>query len=136
MSDPLREQLATLLEWKEAHAGFEHSAWQLLEHIRIAQEDILDFSVNQNYFHKKWPDDYWPKSPAPPDAKAWDKSVAAYRADRDKLKALARNPKIDLLAKIQHGEGQTYLREILLVADHTSHHVGQLISIRRALGAW
>ena len=155
MSDPLREQLATLLDWKEAHAGFdkavdglppelqgaipagfEHSAWQLLEHIRIAQEDILDFCVNQNYSHKKWPDDYWPKNPAPPDASAWEKSVAGYRADRDKMKALARNAKIDLLSKIPHGEGQTYIREILLVADHTSHHVGQLISIRRALGAW
>jgi uncharacterized damage-inducible protein DinB len=155
MSDPLRDQLATLLDWKEAHAGFDksvdalppelqgrvpqgfaHSAWQLLEHMRIAQADILDFSVNAKYVHRKWPDEYWPVQPSPPDGDAWDRSLAAYRADREALKALARNPAIDLFAGIPHGDGQTYLREILLVADHTSHHVGQLIALRRALGSW
>jgi hypothetical protein len=155
MSDPLREQLAHLLEWKEAHAGFdkaveglpfalqgkvpagfEHSAWQQLEHLRIALEDIYDFCVNANYAHKKWPDDYWPKNPAPPDKDAWDRSVTACKADREKMKALALDAKIELTAKIPHGEGQTYLREILLVADHASYHVGQLVQIRKALGAW
>ena len=155
MSDALRDQLARLLDWTEAHAGFdkavtglpfeqqgrvppgfEHSAWQLLEHMRIAQEDILDFSVNANYAHKKWPDDYWPKNPAPPDANAWDRSIAAYRADRARMQALARDPNIDLAAKIPHGDGQTYLREILLIADHGAYHVGQLVSLRRALGHW
>lgn len=155
MSDPLREQLARLLDWKEAHAGFdnavadvpfalqgkvpdgfEHSAWQLLEHLRIAQEDILDFCVNANYVHKKWPDDYWPVDPAPPDDKAWSRSVKAYRADRDQVKALARDPKIDLFARIPHGDKQTYIREILLIADHGSYHVGQLVQLRRALGNW
>jgi hypothetical protein len=155
MSDPLREQLAHLLDWKEAHAGFDkaatgipfelqgrippgfdHSAWQLLEHIRIAQGDILDFCVNAKYVHKKWPDDYWPVDPVPTDANAWERSVAAYRADREQVKALARNPAIDLFAKIPHGERQTYLREILLVADHASYHVGQLVLLRRALDNW
>jgi hypothetical protein len=155
VADPLREQLAHLLEWKESHAGFDkavdgvpfelqgrvpagfqHSAWQLLEHLRIAQEDILDFSVNANYGHKKWPDDYWPRDPAPPDAQAWDRSVAACRADRAKMQALARDPKIDLFGRIPHGDGQTYIREILLVADHASYHVGQIVLVRRALGNW
>lgn len=155
MADPLREQLARLLDWKEAHAGFDkavegipfdlqgrippgfqYSAWQLLEHIRLAQDDIYDFSVNANYKEKKWPDDYWPANPVPPDAKAWDRSVAAYRADREKMKALARDSKVDLFAKIPHGEGQTYIREILLVADHASYHVGQLVLLRKALGNW
>jgi uncharacterized damage-inducible protein DinB len=155
VADPLREQLAHLLEWKEAHAGFdkavdgmpfelqgkvpaslEHSAWQLLEHIRLAQEDILDFTVNANYAHKQWPDDYWPRNPAPPDASAWERSVAACRAGRAKMQALTRDPKIDLFAKIPHGDGQTYIREILLVADHGSYHVGQIVLVRRALGHW
>jgi hypothetical protein len=155
MSDLLREQLAHLLEWKEAHAGFDkavdgmpyelqgtlppgfaHSAWQQLEHLRLAQEDILDFSVNANYAHKNWPDDYWPKQPAPPDAGAWERSVAAYRKDRAAMQQLARDAQIDLFAKIPHGDGQTYIREILLVADHAAYHVGQLVQIRKALGAW
>ena len=155
MADPLREQLARLLEWKEAHAGFdksvagvpfelqgqipagfEHSAWQLLEHLCIAQADIIDFCVNANYAHMKWPDDYWPKDPAPPDAGAWDRSVAACKADRERMQALARDSSIDLFAKIPHGEGQTYIREILLVADHASYHIGQLVLLRRALRNW
>jgi hypothetical protein len=155
MADPLREQLARLLEWKEAHAGFdkavegiplaaqgtvppgfEHSAWQLLEHIRIAQEDILDFTVNPKYEEKRWPDDYWPAEPQPPDAAAWERSVAACRADRARLQEVARDARIDLFAKIPHGSGQTYLREILLTADHAAYHVGQLVQVRKALGAW
>ena len=154
-TDPLREQLAQLLDWKEAHAGFdkavdglpldlqgqvppgfEHSAWQLLEHLRIAQADILDFSVNAGYTHLKWPDAYWPVDPAPPGPQAWAQSVTAYRADRDAFKALARDPAIDLFAKIPHGDGQTYIREILLVVDHGAYHVGQLVSLRRVLGHW
>ncbi len=153
--DPLREQLARFLDWEEAHAsfdkavaalplkaqgavppGFEHSAWQLLEHLRIAQADIYDFCVNPKYRHRKWPDDYWPKVPAPPDGRAWRASVAAYRADRKKLQALARDAAIDLFAGIPHGEGQTYIREILLVVDHASYHIGQIVAVRRALGEW
>lgn len=154
-ADALREQLAMLLDWTEAHAGFdravaamppalqgavppgfEHSAWQILEHLRIAQEDIYDFSVNPRYAAMTWPDDYWPASPQPPDAQAWERSVAAYRADRRKMQALARDPAVDLLARIPHGTGQTCLREILLVADHGAYHVGQLVALRKALGCW
>jgi len=154
-TDPLREQLARLLEWKEAHAGIDraidalpfahqgtvppgcdHSAWQLLEHIRLAQADILDFCRNAAYREKAWPDDYWPADPTPPDRDAWDRSVAAYRADREGMQALARDPAVDLFAAIPHGTGQTCLREILLVVDHASYHAGQLVTLRKALGQW
>jgi hypothetical protein len=153
--EPLREQLATFVDWEEAHAtfdkavvdlplelqgavppGFEHSAWQLLEHLRIAQADIYDFCVNPQYRHMTWPDDYWPKAPAPPDDGAWLASVVAYRADREKLQALVRDPAIDLFAVIPHGDGQTYIREVLLVVDHASYHVGQIVLVRKALGSW
>jgi len=152
----LRDHLVRVLDWEEAHvgfdkavagippakrgaraAGFEHSPWQLLEHIRIAQDDILDFCVNASYRHRmKWPDDYWPTDPAPPRAKAWTDSLAAYARSRERLKQLARDVQ-DLSAKVPTGKkGQTYLRAILLVADHTAYHVGQLVAIRRALGVW
>jgi uncharacterized damage-inducible protein DinB len=155
MSDPLREQLARILDWEEAHvgfdkavdgippdrrgarvAGFEHSPWQLVEHMRIAQEDILDFCVNANYQHDmKWPDDYWPKD-ASPDEAAWKRSLAAFAQSRDALKQLARQVK-DLTAPVPTGKSnQTYLRAILLVADHSAYHVGQLVAVRRALGIW
>jgi hypothetical protein len=151
----LRTQLREFLDWGNAHVtfdravkgippakrgkvprGFAHSSWQLLEHMRIAQEDILDFCRNPRYVHRKWPDDYWPKSPAPPSESAWRRSIASYRRDCRAMQRLAANPRIDLFAKIPHGSGQTYIREILLVADHTAHHLGQLIDVRRALGIW
>jgi uncharacterized damage-inducible protein DinB len=156
-SDPLRAQLVRFLDWEEAHVGFdkavegvpadkrgaraqgfEHSVWQLLEHMRLAQNDILDFCVNPKYVHElKWPDDYWPKDPAPPSAKAWDDSLAAFRADREKFKQLARNEKLDLFKLVPTGKGhQTVLRGILLVADHNTYHLGQLVAVRRALGIW
>jgi hypothetical protein len=155
--DPLRAQLVRLLDWEEAHvgldkaidglsphlrgarpAGFVYSAWQLLEHLRLAQKDLLDFCVNARYLHElKWPDDYWPKDPAPPDADAWSNSIADFKADRESLKKLAMNPDIDLFATVPTGKDrQTYLRGILLVVDHNAYHVGQLIAVRRALGAW
>jgi uncharacterized damage-inducible protein DinB len=154
--DPLRAQLVRILDWEEAHvgfdkavggipdarrgalaAGFEHSPWQLLEHMRIADEDILDFCVNPKYVHNlTWPDDYWPKSPAPRDAKAWDGSIVAFKASLEKLKQLARDTK-DLFATVPTGKDtQTYVRAILLVADHNSYHLGQLVAVRRALGIW
>jgi len=157
MSDEaLRDHLARILDWEEAHVGFdkaiadlpaekrgarapgfEHSVWELVEHMRIAQEDILDFCVNPKYVHTmKWPDDYWPKAPAPPTARAWNASVAAFRKDRRALKRLAANPRLDLSARIPHGDGQTYIREILLALDHNAYHVGELIVLRRLLGAW
>jgi len=155
-SAAIRDHLVRVLDWEEAHVGFdkavdgippdkrgalapgfEYSAWQLLEHLRIAQEDILDFCVNANYEHvMKWPDDYWPKNPAPPDAKAWTNSIAAYTRSREALKQLARDVE-DLTATVPTGKDQqTYLRAILLVADHAAYHVGQLVAVRRALGVW
>jgi DinB superfamily len=113
-----------------------HSPWEILEHLRIAQEDILDFCRSPQYEDKKWPDQYWPPTPAPPDAAAWDASVAAFRRDRSAIAKLASDPKIDLAARIPHGTGQTYLREVLLILDHNAYHVGELVAVRRALGAW
>jgi uncharacterized damage-inducible protein DinB len=150
-----REILDKLLAWEDAHAGFDaavadvpfelqgkqpaglpYSPWQLLEHLRITQHDILDFCINANYEEIPWPGDYWPKAAAPPDASAWNESVARFLQDRKALQALAADPLKDLTAKIPHGSGQTYLRELVLVADHTSYHVGQLILVRRLLGNW
>jgi len=154
--EKLREQLVRLLDWEEAHVGFdkaiggvaidargapargfEHTIWQLAEHTRIAQADILDFCVNPRYVHEMtWPDDYWPPAPAPPSAETWDQSIASFKRDRDALKAVARETR-DLYALVPTGKGdQTYLRAILLAADHASYHVGQIVAVRRALGAW
>ena len=156
-SDPLREQLVRLLEWEEAHvgfdkaldgipdgkrgahaAGFEHSVWELLEHMRLAQKDLLDFAANSRYVHAlKWPEDYWPQNPAPPDQTAWSNSIAAFKNDREKLKQMARDPDLDLFAVVPTGKGQqTYLRAILLVVDHNAYHLGQLVTVRRAPGIW
>jgi uncharacterized damage-inducible protein DinB len=151
----VREQLARLLAWEDAHAGFDaavdrippelrgkrpsklpFSAWEIVEHLRITQKDILDFCRDPNYQERKWPDDYWPASAAPPSAKAWTESIRRFRSDREALQQLAADPTIDLTAKIPHGSGQTYLREIVLVADHAAYHVGQLVLVRRLLGIW
>lgn len=157
MSDTrLRDQLIRMLDWEDAHVGFakavegipagkrgaqpvglDHSAWQLLEHMRIAQEDILDFCRDASYVHsRRWPDDYWPADPAPPDTGAWDRSIAAFTRDRDALKTLARETP-DLYASVPTGnEQQTYLRALLLVMDHNAYHLGQILAVRRALGEW
>ena len=157
MSDQaLRDHLVRALDWQEAHVGFDdavkdlsqekrgqqppgfaHSVWQLVEHMRIAQEDIFEFCANPTYVHTmKWPDDYWPKDAAPPNSAAWDESIAAFKRGREKFKALARDTK-DLYALVPTGKGhQTYLRALLLVIDHNSHHLGQIIAVRRAMGAW
>jgi hypothetical protein len=108
-----------------------------VEHIRIAQTDILDFCVNPKYVHDmKWPDDYWPRAASPGSASAWTKSLAVIRRDRKTMQRLAMNPRIDLFAKIPHGSGQTYMRELLLVGDHAGYHIAQIVDIRRALGNW
>ena len=120
----------------EVPQGLPHSAWMLLEHIRLAQWDILDFSRNPKYVAPTWPDDYWPKNPSPPSATAWDQSVKSFADDLAAMKKLVSNPKTDLFAKIPWGDGQTILREALLMADHNSHHLGQIIDIRRLLGIW
>ncbi len=156
MSDQaLREHLAAVLHWEDAHAGLDrivdgippdrwsaiapglpYTLWQLLEHVRLAQHDILDFCRNPGYTKLRWPEDYWPPASARPTAEEVAGSLAALHEDRDALMAMARNPELDLFARIPHGTGQTYLRELLLVADHTSYHLGQVVAVRRALGIW
>lgn len=153
--DPVRAAIASVLDSEDAHVGFDaavsdlpralqgrlpeglpYSAWQLLEHLRLTQRDILEFCVDASYQERKWPDDYWPDAAEPPSATAWDDSVARFVEDRAALKRLALNPEVDVLAKVPAGSGQTFLREILLVADHSAYHLGQLVVVRRALGAW
>ncbi|HKA07696.1 MAG TPA: DinB family protein [Gemmataceae bacterium] len=151
----LREHLLELIGGKSAHltfddaiadlppalrgkrvAGSPHSAWRLVEHMRIAQWDILEFSRSPRHQSPEFPAGYWPPGDAPPDDKAWDRSVAAFRSDLAAMQALVADPQTDLFARIPHGDGQTILREALLVADHNSYHIGQLVMLRRALGAW
>ncbi|HVA71783.1 MAG TPA: DinB family protein [Candidatus Limnocylindrales bacterium] len=117
-------------------AGAPHTAWQLLEHLRIAQWDILGFSRNPKHVSPHFPEGYWPASETPPSADAWDKSVAAVERDLAEMKKLVSNPKANLFAPIAHGTGQTILREALLVADHNAYHLGQMVLLRRLLGAW
>lgn len=150
----LRQQLVKLIESSEAHAEFgdaveefpeklrgkrpdgcPHSPWQLLEHMRIAQWDILEFTRDPKHHSPDFPDGYWPADPEPPDAKAWDKTVKAFLADRRELCALVRDESLDLFAKIPHGDGQTVLRQALLTADHNAYHLGQLLLLRRTFGA-
>jgi len=151
----LREHLVELLKGGQAHADFEtaikdmpanlrgkipegaeHSPWQLLEHMRLAQWDILEFTRNPDHVSPKWPEGYWPKSPAPPTKDAWDKTAKAFRADQKALIKLVKEEATDLFAKIPHAQGQTVLREVLLTADHTAYHLGALVLLRRMLGAW
>lgn len=117
-------------------AGLPHTAWQLLVHLRIAQWDILEFSRNAKHVSPDWPSGYWPKSEAPPDDAAWEKSVSDFRRDLRAMVALVKDPRTDLCARIAHGDGQTILREALLVADHNAYHLGQIVDLRRALGTW
>ena len=116
--------------------GAPHTPWQLLEHLRIAQWDILEFTRNQRHVSPPWPEGYWPAADAPPDDGAWDRSVAAFRADLRAMQDLVADPGTDLFTPLPHGEGQTALREALLVADHNAYHLGQLVVVRRLLGAW
>jgi hypothetical protein len=115
--------------------GAPHSAWQLIEHMRLAQEDILDFSRNPAYQEKNFPDDYWPAGEAPPSEESWDASVRQFQSDLEEMQALLADRKHDLLAALPHGTGQTLLREVLLVADHNSYHLGQLMFLRKMLEA-
>jgi len=154
-SKQLRKHLLEFLDGGGAHARFDdavkdlpeklrgvkpaqlpHSAWMLLEHLRIAQQDILEFSQNPKYKAPKWPDDYWPKTEAPPTATAWNKSIQQFRKDLKTMQDLVANAKTDLYARIAWGDGQTILREALLVADHNAYHIAQLIDVRRLLGCW
>jgi hypothetical protein len=151
----LREQLAYLLKGGGAHVhfmdalddfpggkrglfvkGLPHTGWQLLEHVRIAQWDILEFSRSAKHVSPDFPGGYWPKTPVPPDDEAWEKSVKSFERDLAEMIKLVKNPKTDLFGKIPHGSGQTILREALVLADHNSYHLGQLVDLRRSIGAW
>lgn len=151
----LREHLLWLLRGGNAHVGFEdaianlpvelrggmpagitHTPWQLVEHMRIAQWDILEFSRNPDHISPAFPDGYWPERQTPPDAAAWNASIDAFRKDAQELQGLVADPDQDLFTPFPWGEGQTLLREALLVSDHNAYHLGQLIAVRRALGAW
>ena len=153
----IRQQLARVLDWQDAHAGYDmavqnlphdlqgirpqgmpHSAWELIEHLRITQRDILDFCQAPKYHELDWPEQYWPSAQKPPTSEAWHTSVAAFQADREAFKQMAANPGIDLVAAVPHATtpSQTYLRELLVVADHNAYHVAQLIDVRQALGVW
>ncbi len=112
-----------------------HSAWELLEHLRIAQSDILEFSRDAKHQSPEFPEGYWPKSPKPPNDGAWAKSVRAFRADLEAMCALVAGPATDLYARIPHGDGQTILRQALVLADHNAYHLGQLVLVRKLLGA-
>ena len=153
----LIKQLLAVLKGGQAHADFDaaiqdfpaehyatvpanlpYSAWQILEHLRITQRDILEFSAppTGGYQHIAWPDDYWPKSPTPPDDHAWNNTIAAIRADQKTFEALLTKPEVDLYKPFRWGDGQNLLREALLIADHNAYHLGELIVIRRLLGIW
>jgi hypothetical protein len=151
----LRDHLLELLRCGSAHLDFDkaiadlpanlrggrpegspHSVWELVEHLRFTQWDILDFSRNPDYATPSWPEDYWPKTPAPPDDAAWEESVAAFHRDLKAMQDLVADPKTDLYAKIPWGEGQTILREAMLVADHNAYHLGQIVTVRQMLGDW
>jgi hypothetical protein len=116
--------------------GLPHTPWRLLEHLRLAQWDILEFSRNPKHVSPVFPDGYWPRGDAPPDPAGWDRSIESFRADLQAMQNLVADPANDLLARIPHGQGQTLLREALLVADHNAYHLGQLVTVRRLLGAW
>ena len=151
----LRQHLLNLLNGGHAHADFdaavrnlppalrgkrpkgaEHSPWEILEHLRIAQWDILEFSRDPQHKSPDWPSGYWPSTPAPPNEKAWDKSVRAFRSDMKTMCELVADENTSLCAPIAHGDGQTILREALLLADHNAYHLGQLVLVRRLLGCW
>jgi hypothetical protein len=150
-----RRQLAAYLGGSQAHAeadsvlhnfplalrgirpfGAPHTAWQLLEHMRIAQWDILEFSANSRHVSPEWPAGYWPATEAPPSAAAWDRSCKELLRGLAAMNRLAKKPSANLFARIPHGEGQTLFREALLVLDHNAYHLGQLVLVRRILGAW
>jgi hypothetical protein len=151
----LRKHLLNLLDGKGAHVDFDgavaglavelrgkkvpdvpYTAWQLLEHLRIAQWDIVEFSKNPDHVSPEWPKEYWPPSEEPPGPGSWDESVEQFHKDLQAMKDLVADPKTDLFEKIHHGTGQTILREGLLVADHNAYHIGELVLLRRLLGTW
>jgi uncharacterized damage-inducible protein DinB len=155
MAEAYRPIVAAALSWEQAHVSFEravaglpaelrgrrpadypHSVWELVEHIRIAQLDLVEYMEGPDHEVLTWPEGYWPEHAAPPTQGAWDESVAAVLRDRDRLAAIATREELDLTAAIPWGEGRTYLRTVLLAVDHTAYHVGQIVAVRRLLGVW
>lgn len=153
--DPVRRHVLTLLDGKGAHVGFDgavadlrpsdrgrrppgmpHSPWEILEHLRIAQHDIVEFSRDPGYESPEWPEGYWPETPEPPSESAWERSVETFRAGTEAMKTMVADPDADLYTPFPWGDGQTLLREALLVADHNAYHLGELVAVRRMLGAW
>src|SRR6202050_4074242 len=154
-SDALRQHLLALLRGHNAHADFDavvadfpsrsrgvkppgapHTAWQLLEHMRMAKWDILELRQDRKHKSPPWPEGYWPKTEAPPNAASWNNSLRSFRADLKAMAKLVADKKTDLFGKIPHGTGQTILREAMLIADHNSYHLGQMVLLRRLLGTW
>ena len=155
MSDPLRDQVVSLLRGGNAHVTFDdavkdlpvkfrgikpegaaHTAWELVEHMRIAQSDILEFSRDSKHVSPDWPEGYWPKTQKPPSDAAWRKSIASIKKDREAMIDLVSDPKTDLYEGIPHGTGHNLLREALLIADHNAYHLGELVLLQRLIGAW
>ena len=154
-NDDWRRIVASSLDWEQAHAkldsaldkltpelrgrrpdGLPHSIWELVDHIRRTQHDLLEFCVNPHYHEPKWPDDYWPKSASPSNDAEWSNALADIRRETALFAEFTLEPGRDLTAKIPHGTGQTYLRTVIVAVVHTAHHVGQIIDVRRLLGAW
>jgi hypothetical protein len=154
-NQPLRKELDRLLSGQGAHADFDtavadfpaklrgvrpegaaHSAWELVEHLRIAQWDMLEFSRDSKHESPKWPEEYWPKSPEPAVADAWEKSLKAIRRDLAAMRKLVLDEHSDLFTPLPHGDGQTLVREAMQMADHNAYHVGELVLLRRVLGCW
>ena len=153
--DPVRKELMFQLNGGNAHVPFEkvvadfpakyrgvvpeglpYSSWQLLEHLRMAQADMLEFCTSRKYKEKKWPDDYWPKSPAPPDTRSWERSIRSVKTDRAAFIKLISDPDADLFAPIPWGDGQTLFHEACLIIDHNAYHLGEMVTVRRLLGMW
>ena len=151
----LREHVVELLRGENAHVGFDKAVgklpanlrgakppgqvftpWRLLEHLRISQWDILEFSRNPKHVSPKWPDEYWPETDTPQDDAAWKRSIEAFRADLQAMEHLVADPATDLFTPLAHGDGQTILREALVLADHNAYHIGELVLLRRLLNAW
>jgi hypothetical protein len=154
-ADSLRSHVAAVLEWQDAHVSFDaaiahvpiekrgmkpqglpYSLWQLLEHLRITQRDILDFCRPAGYVELEWPADYWPESEEPPTESAWEDSIRGFREDLEEVRRMVADPEVDPFAVVPNGTTQTYLREFLLLADHNAYHVGEIVAARRSLGIW
>lgn len=150
-----RAELLALIKGGNAHMSFDdavedfpeskmnalfpngtYTPWHLIEHIRRSQLDILEFMRNPDYKEMKWPDDYWPEKEKRATKKEWEETIAKFHKDTDEILALLNDPKTDLSAKIPHGDGQTMLREFLLIADHNAYHVGEFAIMRQVMGTW